>query len=99
MPTMETFVSEANCQDILLTMYDREPMRELHSLAQEQDDPTLMIEAYHALAGTLYWLGDFELAREYAMRTVQIWRSGNVQPHTEDAYTPAVGCLCYQVLS
>ena len=71
----------------------------VHSMAQEQDDPTLMIEAYDALACTLYWLGDFELAREYAMRAVQIWRSGNVQPHTEDPYNPAVDCLCYQALS
>ena len=29
------------------------------------------------------------------MRAVQIWRSGSVQPHTEDTYTPVVACLCY----
>jgi predicted ATPase len=72
---------------------------QLHSLAQEQDDPRLMIEAYDALATSLYWLGDFEVAREYAMRGVQIWRSGNVQPPTEDPYKLAVLCLSYQALS
>ena len=51
----------------------------IYSLAQDQNDPTLMIGAYRALAGTLYFLGDFESARQYAMRGVQIWRSGGVQ--------------------
>src|SRR5262249_55664975 len=56
----------------------------LRSLAQEQDDPTLMTQAYGALATTLYWLGDFESARQYAMRAAKIWRSGNVRSsHTE----------------
>jgi hypothetical protein len=32
----------------------------VYSLAQEQDDPTLMIWAYNALAATLFFLGDFE---------------------------------------
>jgi predicted ATPase len=71
----------------------------VYSLAQEQDDPTLMIGAYNALACTLYFLGDFESAREYAMRGLQIWRSGNVHSHAEDYYTPAVGCLCYGAAS
>jgi serine/threonine protein kinase/tetratricopeptide (TPR) repeat protein len=71
----------------------------VHSLAQEQDDPALMIGAYRALACTLLFLGDFESARQYAMRAVQIWRSGNVQSHTEDPYAPVVGCLCYAAMS
>ena len=71
----------------------------LYSLAQEQDDPTLMLGAYRALASTLYWSGDFESALQYAMRGVQLWRSGRVQSHTEEYYTPVVGCLCYEALS
>ena len=67
----------------------------VHSLAQEQNDAALMIGAYRALAVTLYYSGDFETARQYAMRAVQIWRSGNVQSHTEDPQTPVVVCLCY----
>ena len=44
-------------------------------------------------------MGDFETARQYAMRGVQIWRSGGVQSHVEEVDTPAVGCLCYEALS
>ena len=65
----------------------------VYSLAQEQNDAALMIGAYRALAATLFYLGDFESARQYAMRGLQIWRSGNVQSYAEDLYTPAVGCL------
>jgi predicted ATPase len=71
----------------------------VYSLAQEQDDPALMIGAYRALAATLYFLGDFESALQYAMRGVQLWRSGSVQSSAEDLYTPAVGCLCYEAMS
>jgi hypothetical protein len=71
----------------------------LYSLAQEQDDPTLMVGAYRALACNLYWSGDFESALQYAMRGVQLWRSGRVQSHAEEYYTPVVGCLCYEALS
>jgi hypothetical protein len=71
----------------------------VYSLAQEQDDPTLMIGANNALAGTLLYLSEFESPRQYAMRAVQLWRSGSVQSHPEDFDTPVVGCLCYQAMS
>jgi serine/threonine protein kinase/tetratricopeptide (TPR) repeat protein len=71
----------------------------VYSLAQEQDDPTLMTWAYNALAATLFFLGDFESARQYATQAVQIWRSGGVQFHPEDVDTPVVGCLCYKAFS
>jgi serine/threonine protein kinase/tetratricopeptide (TPR) repeat protein len=71
----------------------------VYSLAQEQDDPTLMIGANNALAGTLLYLSEFESARQYALRAVQLWRSGSVQSHPEDFDTPVVGCLCYQAMS
>jgi predicted ATPase len=71
----------------------------VHSLAQEQDDPALMIGAYNALAGPLYYLGDFEFARQYARQGVQIWRSGNVQSLAEEFHTPVVGCLGYMAMS
>jgi len=75
----------------------------IHSLAQAQDDPTMMTEAYDALAAPLYFLGNFELARQNAMSVVQIWRSGRVQSHAEyfgtPVATPVVGSLCYQALS
>jgi tetratricopeptide (TPR) repeat protein len=71
----------------------------VYSLAQEQDDPTLMIWANNALAATFYFLGDFESARQYAMHGVQIWRSGGGQSPPEDVDTPVVGCLCYKAFS
>ena len=73
--------------------------KRVYSLAQEQNDPALMIGAYRALAGTLYYLGDFEAARQYAMRGVQIWRSGGVQSPCRRRRRPAVVCLCYEALS
>ena len=48
-------------------------------MAQEQDDPALLIGAYNLLAGTLFYLGDIGTAHEYVMRSVQIWRSGGMQ--------------------
>jgi tetratricopeptide (TPR) repeat protein len=67
----------------------------VNSLAQEQNDAALMLEAYGALAVTLYCSGDYKTAQSYAMRAVQIWRSGNVQSHIGGPRTPIVVCLCY----
>jgi serine/threonine protein kinase len=70
-----------------------------HSLAQQRNDAALRIGAYRALAATHYFLGQFEAARQKAMRGVQIWRSEDVQSHAEEYYTPAVGCLIYAAMS
>jgi hypothetical protein len=63
-----------------------------YSLAQEQNNSALMLRACRALAVTLYFLGDFQTARQYAMRGVQIWRSGSVQSPVEEISTPEVIC-------
>jgi hypothetical protein len=68
------------------------------SLAQEQNNSALMTGAYRALAVTLYFLGDFEAARQYAMRGVQIWRSGGVQSPVDEISTPEVICQCCEAL-
>jgi hypothetical protein len=73
--------------------------KRVYSLAQEQDDSALLIGAYRGLAATLYLLGDFEASRQYAMRGVQVWRSGAVQCHVGEILAPAVACLCYEALS
>jgi tetratricopeptide (TPR) repeat protein len=73
----------------------RQIAERIHSLAREQNDPALMIEAYRALAVTLYYSGDFETGQQYATRAVQIWRSGKVQFHTAGPQTPAFVCMCY----
>ena len=69
----------------------------VYSLAQEQDDPRLMIGAHHALAATLYNRGDFESARQHAMRGLQIWRSGAVQSPIEEVSTPGVFVWCIRL--
>jgi predicted ATPase len=79
----------------------------VRSLAQEQNNAALTIEAYRALACTLLFVGDFERARQYAMRAVQIWRSGNVQLHSDTRSAVAfqmlpasvVACLCHLTLA
>jgi predicted ATPase len=58
-----------------------------------------MVGACHALAGTLYFLGNFEATRQYAMRGIQLWRTSGVQSPVEEVYTPAVLCLCWGALS
>jgi predicted ATPase len=73
--------------------------KRVYSLAEEQNESTRMIGAYRALAGTLYFLGDFESARQYAMRGIQILRSGAVQSPTEEVTAPAVACLYFEALS
>jgi serine/threonine protein kinase/tetratricopeptide (TPR) repeat protein len=71
----------------------------VYSLAQEQGDARLMMGAYRVLASTLYFLGDFETARKYAMRGLEIWRSGGVQCQVEEVSAPAVNCLNFKALS
>ena len=73
--------------------------KRVYSLAQEQNDAALMLGAYRALAATLYYLGDFETARQYATRAVQIWHSGQVRSPVEEVMAPTVVCLCMEALS
>jgi tetratricopeptide (TPR) repeat protein len=72
--------------------------KRVHSLAQDQNDSALMMGVYRALAVTLYYLGDFESARKYALRGIQIWRSGGVQSSVEEVTAPAVSCLSHESL-
>jgi TolB-like protein len=53
----------------------------------------------NALAATLYYLGDFEDARQYAMRGVQVWCLGSLQSPTEEVDAPRVTCLYFRALS
>jgi hypothetical protein len=73
--------------------------KRIDALAQQQNDPALMIGAYRALAITRFYLGNFEAARQYARRGIQIWRSGNVASPVEEVHAPIVICLCFEALS
>ena len=72
--------------------------KRVHSLAKQQNDPAMMMGACQALASTLFFLGDFETAAQYAIGGVQLWRSGTIQSPTEQVELPAVGCLWYKAL-
>ena len=72
----------------------------VHALAQEQNDAGLMLAAYQVFAAIFYFLGEFDSARKYARRGVQIWRSGSVQsPVAEEIQAPVVNCLIYEAMS
>jgi serine/threonine protein kinase/tetratricopeptide (TPR) repeat protein len=72
--------------------------RRLYALAQEQNEPTLMIGACAAAGGTHYWLGDFETAWQYNTRALQIWRSGGVRSAFQEVDAQPVACLSREAL-
>jgi tetratricopeptide (TPR) repeat protein len=74
--------------------------KRVYLLAQEQNDAALMIVPYAALSCVHYHFADFESGRQYAMRGVRTWRSGNVPfSCAKDYYTPVVACLCHGAMS
>jgi hypothetical protein len=86
----------------LVTENVKAPMRianRLYSLAKSQNDASVLIKAHMALAGTFYWAGDFESARQNACRGIEIWRAAGVLSAIEEVDAPAVPCLCFRALS
>ncbi|MBV9998325.1 MAG: protein kinase [Verrucomicrobia bacterium] len=73
--------------------------RRVHALAQELNDPVFMIGAYQSLAATLYYMGDFEFARNHARRGIELWSRGGISSPVEEVDLPAVNCLCLEALS
>jgi serine/threonine protein kinase len=73
--------------------------KRVYSLAEEHHDSAVMIGACRVLACTFYFLGDFEAARQYAMRGVQLWRLGAVKSSVEEVLSPAVVCTIFGALS
>ena len=74
-----------------------EAAERVYSLAQEQNNPALMIGGCTPLAITLYFLGDFETGQKYTKRALQLWRSGVTSP-VEEVDVPAVSILCFEAL-
>ena len=74
-------------------------IKRIYSLAQTQNDPALIMGSYRFFASTLYYRGDFDSARQYALQGLQIWRSGGVRTPVEELIAPAVECLSYEALS
>ena len=52
-----------------------------------------MMGAYALWPSPLYFLGDFEAARQYARRGVEIWRSGGVETQ-DDEVTEQASVVC-----
>jgi tetratricopeptide (TPR) repeat protein len=74
--------------------------KRLYSLTQEHNESSLLIGACHALACTLYFLGEFGSARQYAMRAIQIWHSEGIEPAGhEEVDIPITSTLCYAAMS
>ena len=73
--------------------------KRVYALAQEQNDPALMLGGCRTLASTLYFLGDFEPARQYATRAIEIWRFGEVQSQVEQVIAPPIACLYLRGMS
>jgi predicted ATPase len=72
--------------------------KRVYSLARERNDPAQLLGAYRALAVTLCFLGAFRTACQYAMRGVQIWRSGGIGSLVEESLPPAIACLSYAAI-
>jgi tetratricopeptide (TPR) repeat protein len=69
--------------------------KRIYSLAQQQNDPRMMLGACEALAVTFYYLGEFETARQYAKSGIEISRSTGVRPFAHELIDPGVGCLMW----
>jgi hypothetical protein len=70
----------------------------VYALAQGRNDPALMLGSYRALAGTFFFVGNFEVAGQYARRGVELWRSGVAPSPIEEVDLPVVSCLCFEAL-
>ena len=72
--------------------------KRIYALAQQQNEPALMIGACVAVAASHYFLGDHETSGQFAKQGLDIWRSGGAQSAPEEVDIPAGACLCYDAL-
>jgi predicted ATPase len=72
--------------------------KRIYALAQQQNEPAMMMGACGALATTLFFLGDLETSGQYAKQGLDIWRSGAAQSAPEEVDVPAGACLWYDAL-
>ena len=71
---------------------------QIDSLARQQEQPAPLMKAHMVMAATLYYLGDFDKAREHAMDGVHMLHSGCVEPQTEELDEPVIACFCHEAL-
>jgi hypothetical protein len=72
--------------------------KRIYALAQQHNEPAMMIGACTALTTAHYNLGDYETSGQFAKQGLDIWRSGGAQSAPEEVDVPAVPCLCYDAL-
>ena len=75
--------------------------KRIYALAQEQNDPALMMGANRTLACTSYFAGHFEAQRRYAMQGLQLWRSERIRSPVQEVEVdpPAIACLIDKALA
>src|SRR5262249_55224985 len=70
------------------------------SLAQRQQDPALLLEAYRTLGVTVFWLGELPSARAHLEQSIALY---DLHQHRSHAFLyghdPAVHCLSYMPLA
>jgi predicted ATPase len=71
--------------------------KRIYALAQQRNEPALMIGACTALTVTHYYLGDYGTSGQFAKQGLDIRRSGGAQSAPEEFHVP-VACLCYEAL-
>jgi transcriptional regulator with AAA-type ATPase domain/predicted ATPase len=71
---------------------------QLLTLAQQQQDPTCLIQAYQALGGILYHLGELAPARTHLEQAVALYRSQPLRSLATPGSDPSVVCLSYMAL-
>jgi predicted ATPase len=77
----------------------RELGEQLLRLAQRVQDAALLLEAHHALGGSLFWLGEHDLAQTHIEQVLTLY---DPQQHRAHAFRygqdPGVVCLSYMSL-
>jgi tetratricopeptide (TPR) repeat protein len=71
------------------------PGGELRSLGQLKNDAAFLVEAYRALSGASFYLGELEAARAHAEQGVALYRPGEHRTFAWRPQEPNVACLCY----
>jgi hypothetical protein len=70
-----------------------------HQKLSELPAVDTMLRACNCFAVTLYFMGDFESAAQYAVRGARIWRSASVKGIYPGDADSAVSCLAFDALS
>ena len=69
-----------------------------YSTAREQDEVSLLTNAFRILAVTHYFSGNLKIARRYARRGVHLGREGRIRRRFEEVNSPVIVCLSFDAL-